>query len=792
MNNGTGNLSERRAERRRAVLVVAVWASAAVVLWVPAPRIPALLADDATSFLPDDYPSRRAAAMLHREFSGETYRSQAAIVVSRSDAPLTPNDLAYIASISDSLSGAGGQHSWRVRSATLDPWLTSILTSRDGRHAVIAIDLPADMLTQSTVNRVRAIQETLRGTVAPAGLLVDVTGGAALAELLDGTIKRDVDRTTFWAFVAVGVILVLVYRSPSAVLLPIATIAISLMVTLGALGFAAEFGFPINGLVEMFLIVVVAGCGVDYCLFLFARFREEAERGASPEDALRTALTRSRGAILASGATNVVGLAALALGANRDLYTSGPTIAASLIVVTLAVVTLTPAMMRLAGRRLLWSVDPGALRAAGERRWARIARLATRRPGRVVLFILAVLAPWVVVGRSVEPAYDPLEEFPADSSFVRGARRYAQGFYAVPNVSDVTLLVQLHSPVNGSSNDALRRALSDSVAGLKEKLPILYVRHLYDPLGSDVSSALSSIGTRAAGLFGGDDASAPVRTYFVGESGRAVRLDMGLALDARSRDAMRSLGVAKSIVGGAFARHGLAPEHGAPSDLVTAVGESASYDDIRALQRRDFRVVAIAASVAIGAILVVLLRSVWHAMMLIGATLLAYAAAYGATWVVCRQAWGLPGISYQIDFLLFIVMLSLGQDYNIYVVARIREELRRRPPRRAVEFAVRKTGQVVSSCGLIMTAAFGSLYAGSLSVQKQFAVALSLGILLDTFVIRPLLVPAALLAMGRLRGRRAAFASDRLRREIAERAAPRGLRPGGEQSEKALTSAPPE
>ena len=119
--------------------------------------------------------------------------------------------------------------------------------------------------------------------------------------------------------------------------------------------------------------------------------------------------------------------------------------------------------------------------------------------------------------------------------------------------------------------------------------------------------------------------------------------------------------------------------------------------------------------------------------------------------MIFRLGYGVEALGWQIDFLLFIIILSLGQDYNIFVVARIHEELKISSPRLAIETAIRKTGRVVSSCGLIMAATFASMFAGSLLVLKEFAVALALGILIDTFLVRPLLVPSMILLLHKVR-----------------------------------------
>jgi uncharacterized membrane protein YdfJ with MMPL/SSD domain len=259
------------------------------------------------------------------------------------------------------------------------------------------------------------------------------------------------------------------------------------------------------------------------------------------------------------------------------------------------------------------------------------------------------------------------------------------------------------------------------------------------------------VSSDALGQLADGVAAALARAYYVGESKATLRVDLGLAAGQRSNEALdlvpRVQEIARQSLGGSalFASS-------AGSDLsLGPVGESAYYYDLRSLRRRDFRVVAVVVVALIFLILMALTRSAAESTILVAATLLTYFATYGATWMIFHVGYGVEGLGWQLDFLLFIIILSLGQDYNIFVVARIHEELASSPPRMAIERAIRKTGRVVSSCGIIMAATFASMFSGSLLVLKEFAVALALGILIDTFVVRPLLVPSMILLLYRIR-----------------------------------------
>ncbi len=748
------------------------WPVLALCVYLPAPRIPTLLEDDDTGFIPADRPSQRAFARLKEEFPDHAPASRAIIVFGR-ETGLSPADHALIAECGEALTARSADSSWHVRTAATAPHLRSILESDDGKAAVIAVDLPAEMLTHSTVNRVRAIRDVVAGarrdsrtsgtedsrtsgrrasrtggrTSGPPGLQVEITGNAAIGELLDRNAKRDVAKTTVWAFAAVMIILLGIYRSPVAMLLPLATIAISLAVSLGLIGFAASSFLPINGLVEMFVIVIVVGSGVDYCLFLFARFREEMTRTPDVGAAVHVAVARSGAAILASAGTNVVGLGTLILADNRDLCTSGPTIAFAVCIATFAVLTLAPSLMRVAGRRLFWpgGRDLHRTAAQGGGLWGFVSRIATRRPGAVAIGLIVLMLPPAILGGGVEPLYDSLEEFPADSSFVRGARLYGKHF--AKDVSELTLIIS--APVRLDAPQVLptlRRALDTLADALSDRFPVSYQRDLHDPLGTlrprEGAKEAGIVGRLGAGLM-----DSMARDYYLGRSGRATRIDLGIGVEPRSREAIEMVPAIRQAVTRALAPTGLADALGPSTMRVDLAGEASLYADMHDLRRRDFRVIAIVAISLIFLILVGLIRSPAQAAVLVGATLLTYLAAYGTTWLVFHLWFGLEGLSHQVNFLLFIIILSLGQDYNIYVVTRIREELATLPPREAVATAIRRTGGVVSSCGIIMAAAFGSMLAGSLLVMKEMAVALAVGILIDTFLVRPLLVPSLILLL---------------------------------------------
>lgn len=733
---------------------IAAWAIAAIVSCF-APRIPSLLSDDARNIFPSDLPSQQAHARLREEFPDAAHASRAVVVFSR-ETGLTTADKDAAATLAATLAGDSSMRSWRVMAAALNPVLRPLMESGDGKAAIVVIELPAGSLTSHTVKRFRQIERAVASLVRPEGLLIEITGGAAMGGLLDANAKRDVDMTTIWAIGAVAAILLFVYRSPLAMLLPMVTIAASLLVSLGLVGWMASFGWPINSLVQMFMIVIVVGVGTDYCLFLFARFREIAAGQSDLKAAAMAAIRHAGPAVLASAGTNSLGLATLWLARNRDLYTSGPTIGLSIVVCGVCVMTLSAALIHLAGR---WFVPREGCRHSHDPRvWQWAGALVKRRPLAVALVVGVSLLLASTLGgwKRTEPVYDSVAQFPADSSFVRGARTYAHYFHRDKPVTDATVLITFPQRVDGPEHAESLRAMLDRLhANIRGQFGVVYYRDLADPLGlwrvPDAADAEGMVPRAVIEQF--------ARPSYIGLSGRTAKIELGIEIEARSIPAMRELGRLRENL---IKELNYAPAmfQGQPP-TVEIGGETAVYADMRQLRMRDFKVVAWAAVGMIFAVLLVLLRSIVQSAILIVATLLTYLSAYGLTWLVVYALYDTPALAWQIDFLLFIVVLSLGQDYNIFVVARIHEELKKHRLTEAVAIAVSRTGSVVSSCGVIMAATFASMFSGSLMMMKEFAISLSLAMLIDTFVVRPLLVPALILVCSGGRSRGLADESDR-------------------------------
>ena len=537
----------------------------------------------------------------------------------------------------------------------------------------------------------------------PAGFIADLTSafGAIDGILLVVTV------------VAVLVILLVVYRSPVLPLLVLLASIAALANAVVAVYFMAKWGWiTLNGQAQGILFILVIGAATDYSLLLVARFRE-ALRG---EDSVVTAVRRAwRGAfepVLASGGTVIGGVLVLLLSDLNSNKALGPVAAVGIAVAMVAVLTFLPALLALFGRAAFWPFPPrreaSAVRASPVVHtggiWAKVAALVARRPRAVwlttalVLLGFSAFAPFfaadgvaqtdVVLGATESRAGQEVQ-----------ARYFAAGAGA-PAV------------VYGAADRA------DALVAAAEGVP-----------------GVASLALTRSG-FGGPPASRPARAEELG--GRSwVQLEVTLA-DAPDGDAaIATVAALRTAVR-------------AVDDGALVGGPTATDLDTRATARADlWRIIPIVLLV-ITAMLMVLLRSVLAPLVLMGANVLSFFATLGISGLVFEHVFGFPGADPVVPLFAFVFLVALGIDYTIFLVSRIREETPARGTRWAVLVALRVTGGVITSAGVVLAATFAALAVIPLLFLAQIAFLVAFGVLLDALVVRSFLVPGLFYDMGKV------------------------------------------
>jgi RND superfamily putative drug exporter len=705
-----------------------------------APRLdPA--ANEPTSFLPAWMPYEQGVAALRRHFPNATGLSDAAIVFERADGKLTGEDLAAVeavagaiakpASPADATILAGAT----VRSPASIPLPASPLKSRDGLAALVVVSVPANFITLRSSRMVDAIRDTLAGAKLPAGLAASVTGSSGFGHDYAVASERSSDSTLLVTVIAVIVILLLVYRSPLAALVPLAAISVAALTAMKLLAVGQHLGMHVGAAEKIFVGVLIYGAGTDYSLLFVSRYREMLAAGADGAAAVAGALRATAGAILAAAGINIAGMLMLCFADYGVFRTAGPAIAVALAVALAAALTLVPALVALLERRVFWpGRNMGQL--GGQRLWPAVARAVTLRPAAVLIVAAGALALPAVNCLGLTWLYDSLAELPPASP--GGVGNAAVGLQAVKRhwpvgqISPVTVVFEADGPQPAEKWHSAAKAAAAAVAAVPG---VSDVRSLDCPLGRKADFVSRAVLAAAAGR---------IAPEYLAADGAAMRLQAVLGCPALAREA---LAAARAIAPAADAAAKSAGLHA----RVHVLGATAEMQDIRIVTQADFRHVAVLVLGAIFAMVFVLLRDAVLAAFMTAATLAGYFATLGLAAAIFALA-GQVGLDWKVEVFLFVVMVAVGVDYSIFLAARVRQEAAAAPPRQAVANALIHTGPVISSCGVIMAATLGSLMAGELKLLVQLGAAFALGMMIDTFLVRPLLLPA-FMALTRRTGR---------------------------------------
>ncbi|MFP5369339.1 MAG: MMPL family transporter, partial [Actinomycetes bacterium] len=665
-------------------LILLVWLGSAAPLTALGGKLAALQENDVAAFLPDGAESTRV-----QELQGDFQPVEAipAVLLWEDPQGLGPQALADIA---DRLEAAAAV---AEDADALAGQVSPPIPSEDGEAVQAFVPLRPDLS-----DALGPLVEDLRTTIEVDGTESFVTGPAGIFADFSAVFEGIDGLLLLAAFAVVLVILLVVYRSPLLPLLVIATAGLALTAALAVGYLLADGGaITVNGQSQGIASILVVGAATDYGLLLVARFREELRAQRSKYAAMRTALRQSWEPIVASGATVVLGVLCLLLsdfGGNRGM---GPISAVSVTFAVLAALTVLPAALVLLGRAAFWPFRPhyGSEPPQG-RGWSRVAAAVGRRPRQVLVWSLAALIAAAVFAPSYDADGIPISDaIQGGSNGVAGQEALGRHFDA--GAGSPTVVV---TPEESWPAVAERAAATDGVATV---VPF----------------------TAGPPLPG----AAPVVVDGL------VRLDVTLAVAPDSLEAIDAVEDLRTTL-----------DEVEPAALVG--GETASQLDARDVAARDLRVIVPSVLLVITLVLALLLRSVVAPLLLIATVVLSVAATVGVAALLFDGVFGFPGSDPGILLIAFVFLVALGIDYNIFLMTRAREESARHGTRDGVLRALAVTGGVITSAGLVLAATFGALSVLPLLFLVQMAFLVGFGVLLDTFVVRSLVVPAAVALMG--------------------------------------------
>lgn len=766
---------------RRGWAIVAAWLVITAGLYMVAPSWDRVSRDDNVRFFPAGYPSVLGQDLLERGFPRDAASSQVVLVYERKDGKLTDADFSYVEQIAASLyKFAGSDPSLALkkidthRTPVVGPRLVGTGKNGKGQAVLTIASLNGTYLSKSTRLGVDKIQGFLdKRPAAPDGLGLAMTGSAVVGHDMNSASVDSIHNTTYATIALVVIILLVVYRSPLLALTPLLTIAISVKASLWAISLLTQvpgLKFQVIDITNIFVIVVLFGAGTDYCLFLIARYREELIRGRSRDDALRESITQVGGALVASAGTVIVGLGMLWFSTFAKIQYTGPAIALCLAIGLVASLTLAPVLLHWLRGAIFWPFSqPHHEKGADIEResleqmplsgfWLAVADQVVRRPGMILVVCVAALTPLAVVGAYTRQNYSQLTDLDPDRPSIVGAG-IIQKYFAVGELSPTGLLIEhngldFRETAGRDAMDALSRRLA-AVPNVAE------IRSVSQPLGkpSAPGAETNLVGRmlQQPWMKKATDAfrSAVISRYVslnpaaAADKGHITRVDVIFKTDPFSDSSLQSLSNVLNTVRDA-AKPGQ-PLAGAGIYGVT--GSTATVNDLKKVTTQDQRLMYVLVTLGVYVILVILLRRPWICLYLIATVVLGYLASLGVTELVFKALHHGPepwvGLDWKVGFFLFVILIAVGEDYNIFLMSRVIEEEAKHGVIEGTRLAVAHTGGIISSCGLIMAGTFGAMLTGSLTALRELGFALGLGVLLDTFLVRPILVPAFVVLVDR-------------------------------------------
>ncbi|GBL22458.1 putative membrane protein SCO0839 [Clavibacter sp.] len=693
-----------------AIVSILVWLSIGGFAGGAFSKISTVQENDNSAFLPDSAESTIAGEVLVK-FSSQDDQLFPALLLLLGDLNPATNAQAfervnkYSATLLSKTLPATGKplSTYFARGVPLTP-----IPSADGKAILINAQLDFAVADANIDGEpifpkiIEFIREDMEKEFTSAGITTHVTGPAGLfADLFEafGSIDTRLLQTTL---IVVAIILIVVYRSPVLWILPLFTAASALgIATMIVYYLAREDIIDLNGQTQGILDVLVLGAATDYALLLIARYREELHQHQSRFEAMKIALRGVVEPIIASGSTVIAGLMVLLLSdlsSNRGL---GPVGSIGIASSMLAVLTLLPALLIVFGRWIFWPKIPrfGDVDEKLSGIWSKVGSLVDRRPKAV--WISTALALLIFAGFSTTLKSDGLsqsEAFTTRTDSVIGLEKLGEHF---PSGEGTPVEIVVDQADIASAAAAIGR-----VSNVASVVPLTNV----DPVTQRPTSQLKVV------------------------DGKVV-LYATLKVAPDSAEGKESIPLIRQ-----------AAKQVNPNILVG--GQSAIGYDVDQSSRRDNRVIIPIVLLLIAVILGFLLRSILAAALLLGTVVLSFAATLGVCALVFDHVFGFAGTDAAFPLFAFIFLVALGIDYNIFLMTRVREESLKIGTRAGIIKGLTVTGGVITSAGIVLAATFGVLGILPLVFLAELGFAVAFGVLLDTIIVRSLLVPALVRVIG--------------------------------------------
>jgi putative drug exporter of the RND superfamily len=709
------------AGRKSKWITVIVWIAVVAALTMIWPAVNSQVVNNAPN-LPDDSPSVQAAVVGEREFPGGS--GIPALLVWHRSGGMSQEDLKHIQAVYNTLQSSPLPHQNFVPPlGQLPPQALMASLSEDRSTLVTPVlfdkTADSDQLGESVSQLKARIAEEAGSDPSAANLTgndlsLRVTGPVGISIDATGLFKNADVSLLIATVVLVLVFLLIIYRSPILALIPLLAVGFAYGVTSPVLGRMAEAGWiTVDSQAISIMTVLLFGAGTDYCLFLISRFRQILKSEESVGRALLRSLTDSSGAIAMSGFTVVLALFALLLAKYGAYHRFAVPFSLSILIMGVASLTLVPALLAIFGRSSFYPFIPRTPQMEIDRARAKgkaaprpksprskgIGRFVVSRPWAIVGVTVVILGVLASFSTGIKFTYDILSSFPEVMESREGFDLIGEQF-SPGELAPAKLMVDTQGLIQGEDLKVVLGGLS-------------YVASVSDPQPGAVN-------------------------------GEIVGMDITFKNNPYSLEAMSYIPVLQETVEQSLV------ESGIQNPDVWISGQTATQYDTKVTGERDTNLIIPVVIGMITLVLLLYLRSITATVYLVGTVILSFFSALGLGWLIIHYGLGADAIQGAIPLYSFVFLVALGEDYNIFMISNIWKKRRKMPLKQAIAEGVDETGSVITSAGLILAGTFAVLATLPIQVLVQFGIITALGILLDTFVVRPFLVPAITVLFGRL------------------------------------------
>lgn len=597
--------------------------------------------------------------------------------------------------------------------------------SEDGTTLIMPMFFDDEADTEQLKESVRQLEERAEALLGFNPFSVELDAGG-LSSRLTGPVGISIDATALFSNADVSLLiatvfivlllLLLIYRSPVLALIPLIGVGFAYGAISPILGWLGQEGWiTYDSQALSIMTVLLFGAGTDYCLFLISRYRSELQVQANKLQAMRAAIGGTTGAIAMSGFTTMFALLTLLLAQYGAVQRFAIPFSLAIVIMGIATVTLVPALLAIMGRASFFPFVPRTPEMQRERAARsgktppkprerktlgdRLGELVVEKPTRVTVLSLAGLLLLASFSTQVKFTFDTLASFPEDMPSREGFAIISESFQP-GQLAPVKVIVD---------TDDVSLPIKETLASMES------IAKVGEPVAGSVNSDL-------------------------------LAYEVELGMNPYSGEAMDQIPILRDAVIAELEAADL-PD---AEDRVWIAGQTAEQWDTRETTIRDQTLIIPIVIGLIALLLLVYLRSVIAMIYLIATVVLSYFSALGMGWLLIHYGLGADAIQGFIPLYAFVFLVALGEDYNIFMVSSIWQKVRSMPLKQAIKEGASQTGGVITSAGLILAGTFAVLATLPIQILVHFGIITAIGILLDTFVVRPFLVPAITALLGKL------------------------------------------